>query len=274
MWLINVDTRELECFNDERKLPPYAILSHTWTGSEVTMQQYREAIANREHQHSQFRTIEGKGYFKIQRTCAQAHVDGLAYVWIDTCCIDKTSSAELSEAINSMFRWYERSVICYVYLEDIKFQEGPICRRSLFRNLVWEESTGFGALTEDPDGHIEEEQLSKAKWFTRGWTLQELIAPFNMTFYDQDWLHCGRKSSLAPSVSKITGVDYDLLCRRRTLGLFSIAERMTWAAGRHTTKVEDIAYSLFGIFDVNLPSLWGRTESLCPFARRDPQATR
>ena len=105
MWLINVDTRKLECFNDERKLPRYAILSHTWIGSEVTMQQYREIVANGEHLSSRIRATDGLGYSKIEQTCLQAQVDRLKYIWIDTCCIDKTSSAELSEAINSMSRW-------------------------------------------------------------------------------------------------------------------------------------------------------------------------
>ncbi|KAH6644333.1 heterokaryon incompatibility protein-domain-containing protein [Boeremia exigua] len=215
MWLINVETRKLECFNDERDLPLYAILSHTWTNTEITMQMYRDLPEDRSRQYGYIQI--SRGYDKIDRSCQQARADGLPYLWVDTCCIDKTSSAELSEAINSMFRWYQGAVICYVYLDD----------------------------------------LAKARWFTRGWTLQELIAPKDVIFYDQRWTRIGTKRSLKFDISRITRIHELVLGGKVRLRSVDVAQRMTWAAGRATSKVEDKAYSLFGIFGVHMPLLYG-----------------
>ncbi|KAJ8108776.1 hypothetical protein OPT61_g7938 [Boeremia exigua] len=226
MWLINVKDRKLECFHDERTLPPYAILSHTWTSSEATMQEYRDLVAGNSTRSEEIKSSEG--YAKIDATCRQAHRDNLSYVWVDTCCIDKTSSAELTEAINSMFRWYQKAQTCYVHLADVK--------GSVF---------------------IGRQQLGRAKWFTRGWTLQELIAPLDMGFYDKNCTFLGTKVSLLGHLNVITGIDENVLSDCRIISLISVATRMSWAARRTTTKVEDIAYSLFGIFGVNLPLLYG-----------------
>lgn len=162
------------------------------------------------------------GYAKIDACCAQARSDGWEYAWIDSCCIDKSSSAELSEAINSMFKWYENAEIGYAYLSDV-----------------------------DAEDEIPK-QLENSAWFTRGWTLQELLAPGTLVFFDRYWVEIGTKSSLEDHVSKITGI--------RELWNFRsccIAEKMSWAAGRTTTRVEDEAYCLMGLFDVNMPLLYG-----------------
>ncbi|KJK63786.1 Uncharacterized alpha/beta hydrolase domain DUF2235 [Aspergillus parasiticus SU-1] len=191
---------ELQEFT-ENELPKYAILSHRWEKEEVTFQ---EMI------HIDEKIRSKAGYKKIERFCARAHRDDLEYAWVDTCCINKESSAELSEAINSMFRWYERAKKCYAYLSDAKF-----------------------------------ETIEHSAWFQRGWTLQELLAPREVYFLDSDW---------------ITGIDESILLRHSRLQDFSIAKRMSWASRRHTTRIEDVAYCLMGIFDVNMPLLYGEGE--------------
>src|ERR1700743_2488330 len=105
MRLLNARTLRLEeFFNNPTRIPDYVILSHTWGEDEVTLEHMRSRSA-----------FSKRGLRKIQFTCRQALRDGSFYVWVDTCCIDKSSSAELSEAINSMFEWYRKSKICYAY---------------------------------------------------------------------------------------------------------------------------------------------------------------
>ena len=162
MWLLDTSTLELRDFVGA-SIPPYAILSHTWGDDEVTfkdMRKYREAAKNK------------AGYTKIQRCCEKAQESGHQYVWIDTCCIDKRSSAELSEAINSMWKWYQKSEVCFAYLADVPIAEFL-----------------------SPDG--ENDVLSNSRWFTRGWTLQELIAPLTVKFLGQDWSVIGIKAPSA-----------------------------------------------------------------------------
>lgn len=148
---------------------------------------------------------------------------------INRCCIDKTSSAELSEAINSMFRWYQNAQACYAYLADVSSDSGP---------------------SQEPS------EFSKSRWFTRGWTLQELIAPSNVVFYSRDWHILGTKDQLADLLERITRIDCETL-RGQDLQFVSVSKKMSWAAHRKTSRVEDIAYSLLGIFDVNMPLLYG-----------------
>ena len=206
---------EIEYFNDE-EIPPYAILSHTWGREEVTLQELNSPEAKRK-----------KGYDKIKKCCLKAKSEGLDFVWIDTCCIDKTSSAELSEAINSMYRWYQDSEICYAYLEDVP----------------------------------SEKQFSESRWFTRGWTLQELIAPSKVVFLDELWNEVDDRTNLEQIVSDCTGVPIGILAGTENLGDFSIAQRMSWAAGRKTSRIEDRAYSLLGIFGINMPLIYGEKEN-------------
>ncbi|KFY16034.1 hypothetical protein V492_01609 [Pseudogymnoascus sp. VKM F-4246] len=217
MWLLNVKTKKLEEFVG-KNIPKYAILSHTWGEKETT-----------------FKDIKRNGYVsgstKIDGTCAEAQAMGLEYIWIDTFCINKSSSSELLEAISSMWDWYRLATICFAYLPDV------------------------------PDGNNwteENSAFSNSRWFTRGWTLQELIAPPVIHFYDSSWRFIGMKSKdregnrFTAKLSKITGVPRSVLEYGPTTMRCSVAERMSWAAGRETTRSEDIAYSLLGIFGLNM----------------------
>jgi hypothetical protein len=219
---------ELEEFNG-REIPTYAILSHTWGPQEVSFSDY---TSNREAAKSK------DGYEKILFTCAQAYEDNIPYAWVDTCCIDKSSSAELSESINSMYKWYENAEVCYVYLVDVS----------------------------EANFNIE---FPKSRWFSRGWTLQELIAPDCVDFYDQDGCGIGSKDEHLELISKITQIDIEALMpweelkkedREIGLGTFCVAQRMSWASNRETTRVEDMSYCLLGIFNVNMPLLYGEGE--------------
>lgn len=201
MRLINTQTLELEEFIDSRHAPPYAILSHAWEAEEVSFQDFRTMET----------ATSKKGFAKIQRICIQARKKGLDYAWVDTCCIDKTSSAELTEAINSMFQWYAGSRICYVWLSDLA-----------------------------PDQKIED--LSRCRWWTRGWTLQELLAPKDVEFYDRDWTLRGTKSELRNEIHGFTGID-KIVLRSGPVGVIlelllkiPVARRMSWAANRVTDR--------------------------------------
>ena len=162
-------------------------------------------------------------------TCRLAREQGLSYAWIDTCCIDKSSSAELTEAINSMFNWYKESAICFAFLSDL-----PALKSKVLEN-----------------------ELRLCRWFTRGWTLQELIAPKSVEFYDQGWQRRGTKQSLQQELSAITGIDLEILEDSNLLSTIPVARRMSWASRRKTSRVEDRAYSLLGLFDVNVPLIYG-----------------
>jgi hypothetical protein len=170
-----------------------------------------------------------KGFSKIIETCRLARERGLGYAWIDTCCIDKSSSAELTEAINSMFNWYKESAICFAFLSDLPASECEVL----------------------------ENELRRCRWFTRGWTLQELIAPENVEFYDQGWQWRGTKKSLQQELFDITGIDHEILEDSNLLSTIPVARRMSWASTRKTSRVEDRAYSLLGLFDVNVPLIYG-----------------
>lgn len=209
-----------------QNIPRYAILSHTWGQDEVTFQDMQTPTATKK-----------LGYAKIKHSCERALQNSLGYVWVDTCCIDKTSSAELSEAINSMMAWYAESEICYAYLADVPPKI---------------------------DGKLDEAAFSRSRWFTRGWTLQELIAPAELIFLAQDWSDLSARETLADIISDITGISTSFLLVRLhnedlkfDLMSTSIAERMSWASNRETSRIEDMAYSLLGIFQVNMPLLYG-----------------
>ena len=209
------------------KIPRYAILSHTWgaDSEEVTFKDLMEG------------TGKGKaGYQKIRFCGEQAATDDLQYFWVDTCCIDKSSSAELSEAINSMFRWYHNAGKCYVYLSDVSIS-GSI-KDDQFSQWAWEPA------------------FQKSRWFTRGWALQELIAPASVEFFSVQGERLGNKKSLERQIHKITGITAQAL-QGSPLSHFSINERMSWAAKRETKREEDAAYSLLGIFDIHMPLIYG-----------------
>ncbi|KAF2185713.1 HET-domain-containing protein [Zopfia rhizophila CBS 207.26] len=180
-------------------IPDYAILSHRWGDEEVSLQMIQETpepegLRDRE------------GYKKILKCCEQAASVGFEYIWVDTCCIDKTNNVELTEALNSMFHWYRESQVCYAYLSDVPSNEDP---------------------------RAENSQFCKSKWFTRGWTLQELLSPLYVIFFGQDWKEIGTKAT----------------------------QRMAWASKRETAKIEDQAYCLMGLFGVNMPMIYGEGEN-------------
>ncbi|KAI0184200.1 heterokaryon incompatibility protein-domain-containing protein [Xylaria flabelliformis] len=220
MWLINVHTLAVREFLGD-SIPQYAILSHVWGQEEVTFQ---------DMQHLDEKVKAKPAFKKIEGICKQARCEQLEWAWVDTCCIDKTSSAELSEAINSMFQWYAKSSVCYAFLADVSDVEG----------------------------------IRKSRWFKRGWTLQELLAPSQVAFYSERWEFLGFKTdvNLECQLLEASAIDD---AHWRVLKLFdprdwSIAQRMSWASRRQTTRVEDVAYCLLGIFDVHMPLLYGEGE--------------
>jgi ankyrin repeat protein len=231
MRLLEVETLRVVEFSED-DIPRYAILSHTWGREEVTFQE----LSSRNWLTAPISRIQDKaGFSKIKNTAKLARRDGFGYIWIDTCCIDKSSSAELSEAINSMYRWYQGASACYAYLSDVKprAMEDPLSPRSTF---------------------------CKSRWFTRGWTLQELIAPKDIGFYASDWSFLGSKLN-SPQfrlcLTDITDISGQVLEGTTLPGEISVANRMKWAAYRQTTRQEDIAYCLMGLFGVNMPLLYG-----------------
>jgi len=245
MRLLNTSTLRVESVPYDN-IPQYAILSHTWGSDEVTFQQLQELnCSERAGEPNPTQSVrQGGGFAKIRDSATLAHRSGYGFIWIDTCCIDKTSSAELSEAINSMFRYYQEAAICYAYLSDVP-------------GATSSPRTNPG--TPEVIDRETEAALRRSRWFTRGWTLQELIAPRDVHFFAMDWTMIGRKLDyrFAWLVSEITEVDVPTLRGSSTLEELSIAWRMQWASTRTTTRVEDIAYCLLGIFGVNMPLLYG-----------------
>ncbi|KAI1171565.1 heterokaryon incompatibility protein-domain-containing protein [Nemania sp. FL0916] len=207
-----------------KNVPPYAILSHTWGEGEISFEDMERG-----------RGLELKDH-KIIKCCEQAQRDYLEYVWIDTCCIDKRSSAELSEAINSMYRWYSRAQVCYAYLEDVAWPAGSM-------------------LDHTAVDHGLRPSFKSSRWFSRGWTLQELIAPPAVVFYSTEWSKLGSRESLKDSLAELTGIAPHAL--DGNFHGFSVAQKMSWASCRETTRVEDEAYCLLGLFDVSMPLIYG-----------------
>jgi hypothetical protein len=203
-------------------VPKYAILSHRWEAEEVTFQDLLDGTCT-----------DKAGYEKIRFCGEQASRDGLKYFWVDTCCIDKSNNTELSEAINSMFRWYQNAVKCYVYLSDVSIKE---CSSS---------SDLLGELA-----------FKSSRWFTRGWTLQELLAPSHVEFFSVGGIRLGDKSSLGSQIHEITRIPIDALQGRSPL-TYSSMERFKWAERRRTTREEDKAYSLMGLFGIYMPLIYG-----------------
>ncbi|KAI8184825.1 het domain protein [Colletotrichum sp. SAR 10_77] len=242
MWLIDTKTLQLELVNS----PPavkYAILSHTWSKDEVTFKNMRHLPKAKKH----------AGYNKIASTCKLARNRGIQYAWVDTCCIDKTSSAELSEAINSMFLWYQQATVCFVFLEDLFAIES----REVSPSTAAISSQSPCPRHFDVDDESDLARLAACKWFTRGWTLQELIASSTVEFYDSHWFKIFTKETAARALSSITRIEVGILEMKTRLKDVPVAVKMSWAAHRETERPEDRAYSLLGIFDINMPMLYG-----------------
>lgn len=221
MRLLKLETNGTISLEENRysNIPPYAILSHIW-GKDVDEINFKDLVNG-----------SGKskpGYEKIRMCGEEARKCGLQYFWVDTCCINKEDSAELQYAITSMFKWYQNAAICYVYLSDV------------------------------PSQHSDRD-LTRSRWFTRGWTLQELVAPKEVEFFAKDWTRLGGKVLLRRQIKDRTGIPIAAL-EGRPLSNFSIDERMLWAEGRRTKREEDRAYSLLGIFGVGMSLRYGEGE--------------
>ncbi|KAK1753297.1 heterokaryon incompatibility protein-domain-containing protein [Echria macrotheca] len=247
MRLINAETLAMEEFYGD--VPRYAILSHRWQDEEVTFKDYTFPDLARARQM--------KGFRKILFCADQAKKDKVKHFWIDTCCIDKSSSAELSEAINSMYAWYRDSLYCYIYMVDVDASAILFSGKQKSEKEVEQFEAAFQA----------------SQWFNRGWTLQELLAPSFKKFYDCNWgnimtIRRGKNledkyirsvtGGLATKLSTTTGITKGMLRDfSATSRDYSVALKMSWAATRQTTRVEDMAYCLMGIFDINMPLLYG-----------------
>lgn len=256
MRLIDVKSLALITFLEDQT-PEYAILSHTWGAAEeeVTFQQMSSLSESPDQNDTatwRVKLLSKNGFVKIREAAILAQKDGLQYLWVDTCCIDKTSSAELSEAINSMYRWYQASAVCYAYLSDV----GP--------ELFDEDSDGQPVSSSelltrwDMQGYTS--YSGPGRWFKRGWTLQELIAPRIVRFYAKDWSLIGEKSPKSlfwPILLRESMVDESVLNGHSQVKEVTVASRMRWASKRKTSRPEDMAYCLLGLFDVNMPLLYG-----------------
>ncbi|KAF2461926.1 heterokaryon incompatibility protein-domain-containing protein [Lineolata rhizophorae] len=234
MRLIDVATLQLAEFPEPP--PHYAILSHTWGNSEVSFEEFQRPELARKKE----------GYSKIWNCCRQAFSEGYKYVWIDTCCIDKSSSAELEEAINSMFSWYQKAGVCYVYLCDVSIKP-----------LSWRTRAAVDRTTSKPGlREVNMEEFARSAWHTRGWTLQELLASKVVRFFSKEWVEFGTKETLVDSLSRITGIsNASILCFGSEP--VSVAQKMSWASRRKTKRVEDAAYCLMGLFNIYMPMIYG-----------------
>ncbi|CAI0643891.1 unnamed protein product [Colletotrichum noveboracense] len=249
MWLIDTTLLTLIGIQGDPH-EDYAILSHTWGEDEVTFANFQEYGAATELQTypttsnnsaTRQKILASSGHAKIKNAAELARSHGLRFLWVDTCCIDKTSSAELSESINSMYRWYCDAKFCIAYLSDVE----PASLSELLAH---------------------QSNFRRSRWFTRGWTLQELVAPKTVFFYAKDWSYLMAKEPMPSSqtsctlLAEITGIDQRVLLGTTSQSDVSVANRMKWASCRNTTRPEDIAYCLLGLFNVNMPLLYGEGE--------------
>jgi hypothetical protein len=227
MRLVKIEEHgKLSLIEYNQDIPRYAILSHTWgqDGEEVTIKDFIAGTGKNK-----------AGYRKVEFCQERSEVDGISHFWIDTCSIDRTSSAELSEAINSMFRWYQNAFKCYVYLSDVSLP-------------------GEGTMQETTTSW--ETAFEKCRWFGRGWTVQELIAPASVEFFSREGTYLGNKKSLEKQIHQITGIPIEVL-RGAPLSDFEVDQRLSWAHHRETTRPEDLAYSLCGLFSIHMPLFYG-----------------
>jgi hypothetical protein len=224
-WLLNANDEvlfgDIKIIDDGGRVNPRDLNSST----RLTKYYYNPA-------HSRRKVHEIPGYDKLRNAARYAASEGHDFLWADTICIDKSSSAELSEAINSMFQWYKNSSICYAFLADVED-----CATKDLADL--------------------DSEFCRSEWWQRGWCLQELVAPLDVVFLTKHWQVIGEKKALAHTITAISGIGTDVLTHARILDQVSIARRMSWASERLTTRTEDLAYCLMGIFDVNMPLLYG-----------------
>jgi hypothetical protein len=248
MRLLDTTTFELCSAGQEYfKSEGYAILSHRWIGAEITFQEI-------EGYNSQLRSVGNQQIIspqldKIRGACRTAHQLGFRWIWIDNCCINKESATELSESINSMFKWYRDAHVCITYLSDVELKNScPQTKSAGFQNYT---NTADGSIFRSVDGK------TNSEWFSRGWTLQELLAPRDMRFYDINWDYMGTKATLATEIAIITGIDALYLTGVHDFRRACIATKMSWMAGRITTREEDIAYGMLGLFNIMMTPQYG-----------------
>ncbi|KAF5349019.1 hypothetical protein D9758_012675 [Tetrapyrgos nigripes] len=216
--LVNTHTCRLVDFSENDPTPPYAILSHRWIlGEEVNYQDYLE---------SRPKTKKKLGYQKIRRACREARTDNFDYIWIDTICINQGNHDEVARNINGMYSFYKHSGVCYAYLTDVyKLNDGSA-------DLI--------------------ARMWRSGWFQRGWTLQELVAPRTVVFFSAGWEAIGCRRLLKFGISRLTGIPAAVLDGSRPIEDVDMKERMTWCAGRKTTRPPDLAYCLMGILGVSV----------------------
>lgn len=240
MRLMRTDTFEVV---EIGRIPHYAILSHRWEYEEITFKNLDPKALQDASFSSISRGLHSSAR-KLRSACMLAQNQGFAYIWVDTVCIDKSSSEELRMALNSMFKWYHEAAVCYTFFNDVL----------------------FAATGPDMFNSLHEERLGRpSEWFERGWTLQELVAPRKMEFYDAHWALMGNRNDLAEYVGKAARINPVYLNGKANYRNACNAVKMSWMAGRRTQMVEDIAYSLLGIFNVHLTPQYG--EGIKAFSR-------
>ncbi|KAG1875820.1 hypothetical protein F4604DRAFT_1581727, partial [Suillus subluteus] len=228
------EDRIRECVKKELK---YAVLSHRWLPDNQEPLYHQVSKEPKE-------VADGPGWKKLERFCHTAKVvHNCEFAWSDTCCIDKPSSSELEESIRSMFRWYRNSHVCIAFLS---------------------ETADLAALQLQETGKSGEKAVDA--WFERGWTLQELIAPLQIKFYGANWKPLIQGSTndrnnrdskvIMEKISTLTDIHMDDL-ESFTPGIDRVPEKMLWASRRRTTRIEDRAYSLVGIFDISIMIVYG-----------------
>ncbi|KAF7542592.1 hypothetical protein G7Z17_g11441 [Cylindrodendrum hubeiense] len=272
MWLLDIDSLELHRYRQAVDDPPYVALSHCWGDGGITLNDLRSLRAARDvkieshragrrltqsipslpspvakrttshfldtgtlgtHTRSRLPQLNEVNHSAAERgtrvleACAEARTFGVQKLWVDDLCIDRSSSAEISEAINSMFRIFQNARVCLAHLSDLNTQQGPF---------------------DTPERRIEQ-----SRWGSRVWVLQEIIAAKDMQFYDNQWTRLGTKKSLLPFLSSFLRIDRAVLENSECLPDFSTGRRMSWAARLSANRSEDVAYSLLGIFGLNLP---------------------
>lgn len=225
-------------FHHQSQIPAYAILSHTWEDEQEVL--FDDIVKDKKRKYRSLCSSlrlrprsRRKGYEKLQFCARQAKQDGLRYFWVDTCCIDKSDPFELKRAINSMFQWYRNANKCYVYLSDVSVVSAKA-------NLVASEW---------------QVAFANSRWFTRGWTLQELLAPPAVEFFSKEGIYLGTRLELKQLIHEITSIPPRALSGA-PLTEFAVDEKLSWAVERQTTLEEDEVYALLGIFDITLPFIY------------------
>jgi hypothetical protein len=258
MRLLKTKSYELVEANEiPTPFPHYAILSHTWISpkDEITYQDIKKRKEDIEND-----IFKQKGWSKLKKYCDRTAKDGWEWAWMDTCCIDKTNPADTQEAINAMFRWYQNAGVCYAYLEDMDVLK-VVRDVDLPEDMDLDEIVGSGNVA-DRKSFLHEALYTffvNAKWFTRGWTLQELLAPHYLIFVDRAWRRIGTRESWALEIEEASKIETRHLTafRPTDFNSCSIAMRLSWASRRETTLEEDETYSLLGLFGISMPLIYG-----------------